>query len=277
MTGARDIALRRAVLAVYVLDELDLSIDDDGVVLTGPAPRRVPWAVLAAAVTGFDPETAVGRARVGAWLHGRRAVADHSVAALCRRVRPVGLPVGHPLHPGPDWVYERVLGGALDVGLGFLGLHGDPDEVVVVPPGALAAEGIDPAPWWPAAHAYLDQMGVIAAARLSTGAPGLLRPIGDCDVVTLLASRSLRLALCAADGTGMCAAAVPMRRRGWLDLARIDPAFAVAAAAATDSVERGFSRPLLLTADEVTLARGDGRPDRLVFLDPARNRPTPRH
>jgi hypothetical protein len=44
-----------------------------------------------------------------------------------------------------------------------------------------------------------------------------------------------------------------MRRRGWFDLSRIDPAFALAAAARRRRGTR-FSRPLLLTADEVTLA-----------------------
>ena len=174
---------------------------------------------------------------------------------LAERARPVGLPVDHPLHPGQDWVQDRVGGGALDVGFGFLGVRGDPDEVVIVPPGALGAEGINPAPWWPEARRYLEKMGMIAAGRLSTGTRGVLRPIGDCDVVTLLASRLLRAALSGIDGTGMCTAAVPMRRRGCLDPTRIDPTFTVAAAAATDLADRGFSRPLLVTDDEVTLAR----------------------
>jgi hypothetical protein len=269
MVPRPDVALRRAVLAIYVLDDLDLRIADDGVLLTGPAPRRVSWDVLAAAVAGVDPESSLGRARVGAWLHGRRAVAEHSAAALNRLVRPVGLPVDHPLHPGPEWVRERVLGGALDVGLGFLGLYGNPDRVVIVPPSALAAEGIDPSPWWPAARDYLEQMGTIAAGRFASDVPGLLRPIGDCDVVTLLAARSLRLALCGADSTGMCAAAVPMRRRGWLDLTQIDPDFTVAAAAATDITERGFASPLLLTADEVSITRSRARPEQIVQPDPA--------
>ena len=97
----------------------------------------------------------------------------------------------------------------------------------------------------------------------------MLRPIGDCDVVTLLASRTFRTALCAQDGTGMRAAAVPMRRRGWLDLSRIDPAFTVAAAAATDELARGFSRPLLVTVDEVTLSMVGGRPAEIVLRDAA--------
>ncbi|MGE5763139.1 MAG: hypothetical protein ACM3ZF_04415 [Mycobacterium leprae] len=49
-----------------------------------------------------------------------------------------------------------------------------------------------------------------------------------------------------------------MRDRGWLDLRRVDPAFALAAAAATPVDRRGFTRPLLLTADEVAMARAGG-------------------
>ena len=67
----------------------------------------------------------------------------------------------------------------------------------------------------------------------------------------------------------MRAAAVPMRRRGWLDLTRIDPAFTAAAAAATAPEERGFSRPVLLTADEVTMAVDGGRPAEIVLRDKA--------
>src|SRR6185295_6969656 len=101
------------------------------------------------------------------------------------------------------------------------------------------------------------------------GDAGVLRPIGDCDVVTLLGAQSLRAALCAQDGTGLRAAAVPMRTRGWLDLSRIDPAYTAAAAAATTELERGFPRPLLLTEEEVTLAVDGGRPAEIVLRDPA--------
>jgi hypothetical protein len=137
--------------------------------------------------------------------------------------------------------------------------------VVVIPQGALDAAGIDPGPWWPVARDYLERMGAVAAERLRTNA--LLRPIGDCDVVTLLGSRVLRTALTDATASRMRAAAVPMRRRGWLDLTRIDPAFTSAAAAATGPHERGFARPLLLTVDEVTMAAEGGRPAEIVLRD----------
>ena len=96
------------------------------------------------------------------------------------------MPVDHPLHPGLDWVRHRVLGDTLDLGFGFVGVGPDPDEVVVVPQGALDAAGVDPLPWWPVARDYLERMGAVAAERLGDGP--VLRPIGDCDVVTLLGS-----------------------------------------------------------------------------------------
>jgi hypothetical protein len=49
-----------------------------------------------------------------------------------------------------------------------------------------------------------------------------------------------------------------MRSRGWLDLSRVDPAFSAAAARLTATEERGFSRPLLVTAEEVALAPEGG-------------------
>src|SRR5512144_3083051 len=100
-------------------------------------------------------------------------------------------------------------------------------------------------------------MGALAAARWWREPEGPLRPMGDCDVVTLLGSLRLRVTLTASSG-GMRTAAVPMRDRGWLDLRRVDPAFALAAAAATPVDRRGFTRPLLLTADEVAMARAGG-------------------
>jgi hypothetical protein len=82
--------------------------------------------------------------------------------------------------------------------------------------------------------------------------------MGDCDVVTLLGSRTLRSAIVKDVPDGMRTVAVPMRTRGWLDLSRIDPAFSAAAARLTRADERGFDRPLLVTKEEVVIARDDG-------------------
>ena len=49
-----------------------------------------------------------------------------------------------------------------------------------------------------------------------------------------------------------------MRNRGWLDLSRVDPAFSAAAARLTSPDERGFTRPLLVTRDEVQMAPEGG-------------------
>jgi hypothetical protein len=265
------VELRRIALAVSVLDDIDIVPLDDGVMLAGAEPVEVSWLELRRAVAGADAESELARARVRAWLHGRRLAVDRGLEELRQLARPVGLPVDHPLHPGLDWVRHRVLGDALDLGFGFVGVGHDPDAVIIVPQGALDAAGVDPTPWWPVARDYLERMGAIAAERLADSPT--LRPIGDCDVVTLLGSRTLRAALCSKDGTGLCAAAVPMRTRGWLDLSRIDPAYTAAAAAATNELERGFPRPLLLTEDEVTLAPEGGRPAEIVLRDPAAKAP----
>ncbi len=272
MRAPDSLELRRLALAVSVLDDVDIVPLEDGLLLTGETAVEVSWLELRRALAGAELDDTLrgtSSAGPGCWpgcaADGSRPTIheDH----LREVARPVGLPVDHPMHPGLDWVRHRVLGDTLDLGLGFVGVGPDPDEVVVVPQGALDAAGVDPSPWWPEALDYLERMGTIAAQRL--GAGPVLRPIGDCDVVTLLGSHEFRVALGAQDGTGMRAAAVPMRRRGWLDLTRIDPAFTAAAAAATALADRGFSRPVLVTADEVTVATEGGRPAEIVLRDPA--------
>lgn len=261
--------LRRCVLAASVLHDVDAEPRDDGVLLPGRPPVAVRLAELRLALGGADPDSPAARDRVACWLLGRRRLADHDAPALRDRLRPLGLPVDHVLHPGEEWVELHVLGAAMDVGLGLLGLRTDaPEEVGPLPRALLRAAGVDPADHWPAAAAYLEEMGSVAAQRFCRAPAAPLRPMGDSDVVTLLASRALRTAL-VADAGGMRAAAVPMRGRGWLDLSRIDPAFAVAAAAATPAEQRGFARPLLLTRDEVTLTLPGGRPQEIVLRDPA--------
>jgi hypothetical protein len=267
MRAPDSLELRRLALAVSVLDDVDIVPLDDGLLLTGETTVEVSWLELRRAVAGADAEGELARARVRAWLHGRRIAVDRDLEELRQLARPVGLPVDHSLHPGLDWVRHRVLGGALDLGFGFVGVGRDPDAVIIVPQGALDAAGVDPGPWWPVARDYLERMGAIAVERLAESPT--LRPIGDCDVITLLGSRTLRAALCSKDGTGLRAAAVPMRTRGWLDLSRIDPAYTAAAAAATDELERGFPRPLLLTEEEVTLPPEGGRPAEIVLRDKA--------
>lgn len=262
------VELRRTVLAVSVLDDLDIEPAALGVSLPGSPTVWVSWDECREALTGHDPSTATGRKRLGRWLLARRWSADLSADQLRTRLRPVGLPIGHVLHPGESWVCQRVLGDALDLGLGAVDIDPhDPDHVVLLPRRHLVAAGLDPVVEWPGAVSYLERMGELAALRLRGSALGQLRPHGDCDAVTLLGARSLRAAL-AAQHDGMGAIVVPMRRRGWTNLSLIDPAFGPAAAAATDLSERGFQRPLLVTADEVAVAAQGGRPALFCLRDP---------
>jgi diadenosine tetraphosphatase ApaH/serine/threonine PP2A family protein phosphatase len=260
--------LRRCALAVAVLYDVDVLPSAHGVVLSGSDDVVISWAECRRAIGGADPESPEARARLKAWLLMRRWLADRPLEELAQRARPYGACVHSPLHPGLDWVRRRILGDTLDLGFGFVGLDPDqPDLVTPVPQPLLRAAGIDPAPWWPTAVVYLERLGQLAAQRLglSPGAP--LRPMGDCDVVTLLGSRSLRQAIVEPMPDGMRTVAAPMRSRGWLDLNRIDPAFSAAAARLSAVEDRGFDRPLLVTREEVVLARADGDPVRAGLED----------
>jgi hypothetical protein len=267
------VELRQAVLAVSVLADVDVEPAEDGVTLPGSPALWISWGECLHALAGHEPSGAAGRARLTDWLRARRWCADLGPEALTAALRPVGLPVEHALHPGLDWVRERVLGDALDLGLGAVGLDpSEPEQVVLVPTAAFDAAGLDPEEAWGAARERLEAMGAMAAERSLRDSKGVLRPHGDCDVVTLLGARSLRSALADAAG-GMAAAVVPMRRRGWTRLSLIDPAFGPAAAAATAAAERGFDRPLLITAEEVAVVGEGGRPQVIVLRDPAADRP----
>ncbi len=256
-----------------VLHDVDVEPAPLGVSLPGSPTVWMSWGECRRALAGHHPEQATGRARLASWLLARRWAADVGPASLELALRPVGLPVEHVLHPGLDWVRERVLGDALDLGFGAVGLDpADPERVILLPVTALDAVGIDPEPAWAGARALLEELGALAAERALRDPKGQLRPYGSYDVLTLMGARSLRTALAAAAG-GLGAAVVPMRRRGWTRLALIDPAFGPAAAAATCEQERGFSRPVLLTADELTLAADGGRPEEIVLRDPAADPP----
>jgi hypothetical protein len=267
------VELRRGVLAVSVLHDLDIEPAKLGVTLTGTPAVWVSWGECRRALAGHDPETPDGRERLARWLLARRWAADVSLEELRERLRPVGLPVEHVLHPGLDWVRRRVLGDALDLGIGAVDIDpGDPDHVVLLPQPLLDAVGLDAEAEWRQVEAYLERMGAVAAGRLRLDPKGQLRPIGDCDAVTLLGSASLRTAI-ASDAGGLGAVVAPMRKRGWTKMALIDPAFGPAAAAATPREERGFTRPLLVTPEELALAAEGGRPSEVPLRDPASDEP----
>lgn len=267
VSNPTELQLRRGALAVSVLHDVDLEPARLGITLPGSPSVWMSWGECRRALAGADPEQPAGRARLTAWLLARRWAADTSRTDLLASLRPVGLPVEHALHPGLDWVCERVMGGALDLGLGAIELDPEePDRVVLLPPAALAAAGIEADAVWPSARRRLEELGALAAERVRLDPKGQLRPMGGCDAVTLLGARSLRAAL-AKDAGGLGAAVVPMRQRGWTQLAMIDPAFGPAAAAATPARDRGFVRPLLLTADELALVPDGGRPHTIVLRD----------
>lgn len=273
MTQTPSTALRQAVLAVSVLDDVDLHPTDVGLVLEGSPEVLLRWTAVDAALGGHPASSPTGRVRLRTWLRQHRAVADLGDGAeegLRTSTCAMALPADGALHPGPAWVRERCLGGALEVGLAVL----DPSGEDLLPsplwPDVAAAAGLDPEPAWTRAAAHRDRMAELAVARLQRDArlhaglptdierlgaqPFVLRPVGGCDVPTLLSAAPLRAHLAREDGTGLRAVAAPVRDRGWVDPTRIDPAFVAAAWTATDLGERGFARPLLVTEDEVLQA-----------------------
>lgn len=282
------VALRRAVLSLTLTEDGavgDLQTRTDGVVHTGVAGDemlvRWPELFLAVAHDGPGELTAAETARrVGRWLRLRIALHDlmalpgtpeEARARVLAKVRLRALPEDHPVHPGPSWPRRAVLGGALDVGLALRGVDDDgrPDyeAVGVLPAGVLIAAGVEVSEATVRAERHLSDMAVLASERVRRDTTSVLRPLGDADVLTLLASTELRSAL--VDGHGMRTAAVPVRNRGWLDLGRIDPAFAISAAEITEPDERGFTRPVLVTRDEVALIRSGGDPVAQSLSDPS--------
>lgn len=273
----------------------ELETRDEGLVLCrrlDATPLTIAWGELVLAAgdpRGELPDPVVQR-RLARWLRLRVALdeslhaaslrgpeaEDEARARIVSRVRPRALPAGHPLHPGAAWTRRTVLGGALDAGLALRGYDDDghpaPDAVGLLPAALLVAARVPLSAAAAAADRYLADMAGLAAERLRRDPTAVLRPLGDADVITLLASRAFRVAL--VDGQGMRSAAIPMRTRGWLDLGRLDPAFAVSASLLTEPDERGFVRPVLVTADEVSLVRPGGDPVRQSLADPA---PPERH
>lgn len=280
--AAQQLRLRQALLEVCVLDDVDLLPTADGLRLTGPRGPRDLSARAGAVVLGDrapnDPDT---RPRLRSWLRAHGAV-DRQALHGC--LRPLALPRGAALHPGPAWVRASVLGGALDVGLGLVGaVPGEADPVPLWPDllerldveaAAAGERPFDADGAWRSAAAHLEAAGRAAAQHVERELRGrvvehevrqdpdrgpaqavtVVEPTDGCDALTLLASAPLRRWLAEADGTGLRVVAVPSRDRGWTDLARIDADFVTAAWAATDPDRRGLSRPALVTRDEVALA-----------------------
>lgn len=267
--------LRQAVLALQVLDDVDLTPRDDRVDLA--AGGSLTWADVACAAGPWvalpdHPVTRL-RLRLATQVVGVLALggADPLLAACHAHGEPVG---SAALGWGNDWVRERVPGGVLALGLGVSDLAGMPGPMPLPPLPSLddaVRARLDTR--WREVRADLERLGGLVADRLdrdlAEGRPAVLRPCGTADVVTLTGSARLREHLATGDGTGMRAVAVPVRHRGWFDLARIDPAFVRAAWAASNPVERAFERPLLVTADAVASPVPSGDVLAGVLADPA--------
>ncbi|MGI4894700.1 MAG: hypothetical protein ACRYF3_06280 [Janthinobacterium lividum] len=259
--------LRRSVLALSVLEDVDVDLDDDGVRLPGCTPlqwsdvaRQVGVQSLASDATRLGSSAATGDDVTRLLVHDL-LLAHRELHRGTIRTVALAVPVEAERHPGGGWSHLPVLGGALDLGLGVVVRRGAHERTLPVPvvsarstgrPAALAPEGVR----------HLEEMGDLAVQRLvrdaGTRGAGVLRPMGGCDVPTLLAAASLREHLVARpDGTSgkvLRAVAVPNRTRGWFDLARIDPVYVGAAFSATDLADRGAPHPLLVTRDEVARA-----------------------
>lgn len=259
-------ALRRLALAVAVLYDVDLVPQEGGLVLTGSYDVRVSWATLSDVVdradqarceAGAEPDERSRHEALAAWLIARRAFAD---LVTDPQLVALGIPADHEHHPGPAWVREVVPGDALCLGFGYGPEHKP------LPPGVLEHAGIDADKAWQRARGELERLGALAAERERRQLRRAIVPFGGADVVTLLASASLRRELVAREGDGMIGLIVPLRNRGWRATYASDPAFGPALAAAMPELERGFARPLLVTAEEVSEVRPGGNPMR--FLGP---------
>ena len=117
-------------------------------------------------------------------------------------------------------------------------------------------------------EAELERLGTLAAERDRRQTRRAIVPFGGADVVTLLGSASLRRELVATEGGGMVALIVPLRARGWRATYASDPAYGPALASAMPDLERGFDRPLLVTAEEICEVRAGGDPMRLLREEP---------
>jgi hypothetical protein len=257
MPGVDAVPLRQCVLAVSVLSDLDLTPADHGVVLPGRRGVVVEWAAIAQAVGEYPPHGPIARRRVEMLLRLHQLVQDLGSDAaqhLHAAARVTALPAEHAEHPGPGWTREVLRGDALELGIGVCGLLGERQRTVPLPPSVLQAMGVTAGRWWPRLRDHAERMGALCAARLSLDGPsGVIRPVGGCDVLALLSSRTLRRHLAASDGSGMRSLAAPTRRRAWYDVSRVDPAFVQAAWLLTEEHDRGLHLPLLITADDVGL------------------------
>ena len=265
--------LRREVLAVMLLDDsglADLDLDDDGVHARADSSSVfMSWPELevAANLHSISDTAHSIRRHIARWMRLRIHLSDCAATLgdsyanhVVTRVRPRALPADHALHPGSSWLVTRVLGGSTHSGLALRGFNddglADSESAGLLPIKLLEYAAVPTEPAVTRAYQYVHDMAELAVDRHRHDPSAVMRSLGDADVPTLLTSPLYRHTVL--DGQGMRSAAIPSRHRGWLDLGRLDPAFAVSAAALTDPDERGYTRPILITADEITMVKPGG-------------------
>jgi len=273
------------VLALMLLDNGvlgSLEVLDDGLHLPmADSELLVTWDECAlAADLGADTEPSPGtRRRLARWIKLRAILQSWSadrqheyVRFVVSMIRPRALPIDHVLHPGRSWIVRPILGGSTHSGLALRGFtddaEPDSDFAGLLPVDLLEFAGVPRQAAIERADQYVHDMAQLAVDRHKHDPSATLRSLGDADVPTLLTNPLYRRTIL--DGQGMRSAAIPTRNRGWLDLGRLDPAFAISAAELTDPDERGYTRPVLITADEITVVKPGGNIIGQALDDPVR-------
>ncbi len=277
--------LRRSLLSLLLLEQgqlAELELGEDGVHLDlDDHHLHLTWdeCALAADLQADAEPTPATRRRLARWIRMRVRLAtwrtergDDYVRFVISLIRPRALPIDHDLHPGHGWIVRPVLGGSTHSGLALRGFtddaQPDSDFAGLLPVALLDFADIPRQAAIEQADRYVHDMAQLAVDRHRKDPIASLRSLGDADVPTLLSNSLYRSTIL--DGQGMRSAAVPTRHRGWLDLGRLDPAFAISAADLTDPDDRGYSRPILITADEITMVKPGGNIIGQALDDPVR-------
>jgi hypothetical protein len=247
----------RLVRAVAALDGVDVVPSPQGAVIGAARGEPVPWQDVADLLGDDDPLERGPRLRLAvlAALHRRLAdLKDSAADHLSQCLRPLALPVGHPLLSPRGWARGEVPGGVLTTGLGVFGLVPDSDLVLPLYPSLLRTlagpsadrDGRTARRWtgivWDRAQAVGEAVGGHVAAR--RGELTLAEVPAGIDAVTLLALPAVRRAL-----RGLVA--VPTRERVLLGEAAMDTARLRALWTLTRPAGRGVPNPLLARADRL--------------------------
>jgi hypothetical protein len=247
-------ALLLLVHAVAVFDGMGADPTEAGVPITpGRSGAVIGWPQIADVLGADDPLDQAPRLRLTAllMLHRQVAALGPDAAEMIRQAaRPLALPVGHPLHPGPGWVRERVPGDVLDLGLGVTGLAPEQD-VLPLPRSVARAAGLDADAEWPRVRALGEEWCDVALSRLgSTDRSLVLAGAGGVDALTLIALPDARHRV-----SGVVAA--PSRDRAWLGLGRRsnDESYLQAVWMLTAAARRGVPGPLSVEPAAVTPLR----------------------